>query len=133
MKTVLVVEDTEDLRQAYMASIRLQGYRVIGAENGQRALDILQSGGDEPCLIVLDWMMPVMDGQTFLSALRKTRFASLPIVIVSAYAAKESGDNVRSVVQKPISLATLTNLVREFCGEPEAFRGDVAGTTGSPS
>ena len=117
MKTVLVVEDTDDLREAYMEVIGREGYRVIGAENGQRALEILESGGDEPCLIVLDWMMPVMDGQTFLRALRKTRFASLPIVIVSAYEAAEAGRNVKTVVQKPISYATLTHMVREYCGD----------------
>ena len=117
MKTVLVVEDTADLREAYMAVIGREGYRVIGAENGQRALDILQSGDDKPCLIVLDWMMPVMDGQTFLARLRKTRFASLPIVIVSAYEAEDAGENIRTVVKKPISYATLTHVVREYCGD----------------
>ncbi|HMI86681.1 MAG TPA: response regulator [Polyangiaceae bacterium] len=117
MKTVLVVEDTEDLREAYMAIISREGYRVIGAANGQHALDILEAGGDTPCLIVLDWMMPVMDGQTFLTALRKTRFASLPIVIVSAYAADDAGHQVKTVVQKPISYTTLTHLVREYCGD----------------
>jgi CheY-like chemotaxis protein len=61
-------------------------------------------------------MMPVMDGQTFLAALRKTRFASLPIVIVSAYPADDSEHNVSTIVRKPISYATLTHLVREYCG-----------------
>ncbi len=117
MKTVLVVEDTEDLRSVFMEVISREGYRVLGAENGQQALDILQSGEDDPCLIVLDWMMPVMDGQTFLAELRKTRFASLPIVIVSAHAADDTGRNVRKVVKKPISYTALTHLVREYCGD----------------
>jgi two-component system, chemotaxis family, chemotaxis protein CheY len=117
MKTVLVVEDTEDLREVFTAIIGREGYRVIGAENGQQALDILHSEPERPCLILLDWMMPVMDGQTFLNALRKTRFASLPIVIVSAYAADKTSDNVKKIVKKPISDSALTHLVREFCGQ----------------
>ena len=116
MKTVLVVEDAEDVREAYMEIIAREGYRVIAAENGEQALDLLQSG-DDPCLILLDWMMPVMDGQAFLTALRKTRFASLPIVIVSAYETEGAGHNVRTVVQKPVSSAALMHLIREYCGE----------------
>jgi CheY-like chemotaxis protein len=116
MKTVLVVEDADDLRESFMAVIGQAGYRVLGAENGQQALDILQSLGEEPCLVLLDWMMPVMDGQTFLSALRKKhRVASLPVVIISANPPDAEGAN--SSIRKPISASTLTHMVREFCGD----------------
>jgi CheY-like chemotaxis protein len=116
MKTVLVVEDTEDLREMFVAIIREAGYRVIGAEHGQHALEILRSLDHEPCLVLLDWTMPVMDGHTFLRALRGThRIAALPVVIVSAAQGVE-GQDAQRMVKKPICATTLMHLVRDFCG-----------------
>jgi CheY-like chemotaxis protein len=115
MKTVLVVEDVEDLRTVFMDVVRQAGYGAIGAENGKRALEILQSLEEQPCLVLLDWMMPVMDGQTFLRELRAThRFASLPIVIVSAQTV--AGEGADKIVKKPMSASALMPLVREYCG-----------------
>jgi CheY-like chemotaxis protein len=119
MKTVLVVEDTADLRELFMEILQHQGYRVLGAVNGQEALDVLSAEIDQPCLVLLDMMMPVMDGQAFLQSLDAThRAAALPIIIVSAVASEGGVQGTRGFVKKPVGADVLINLVREYCGVP---------------
>ena len=120
MKTVLLIEDTEDLRRFFSEVLTSAGYRVIGAENGQEAIELLERIEEPPCLVLLDMMMPVMDGKMFLQKLQETqRVAALPVVVASAIAGS-SGDQpgVTRVVRKPVSPQLLTELVREFCGAP---------------
>jgi CheY-like chemotaxis protein len=119
MKTILVIEDADDLRELFVGIIGARGYRAIGAEHGKEALEILAALESEPCLILMDMMMPVMDGPELLNALRKThRIASLPIVILSAQSPGPEGDDAKKVVKKPISSQGLLALVEEFCGPP---------------
>ncbi len=119
MKTVLVVEDTEDLRELFVEVLNREGYRALGAENGHAALDILRSGADEPCLVLLDMMMPVMDGQTLLNTLQETHHATtLPIVVVSAGVSTGDIRGATAFVKKPIAPDVLVALVREYCGAP---------------
>jgi CheY-like chemotaxis protein len=85
MATVLIVEDTADLRDAFLEIVTDAGYNAVGAENGQCALDVLESLEEPPALVLLDIMMPVMDGWQFLQRLRSmNRVPELPVVIVSA-------------------------------------------------
>lgn len=121
MKTVLVVEDTDDLRDLFVEVLQAAGYRAQGAENGQSALELLASMRDDPCLVLLDMMMPVMDGRMFLDNLSQVhRVAALPIVVVSAAVSERKGvDGARKVVRKPISPKILLDLVHEFCGPPQ--------------
>jgi CheY-like chemotaxis protein len=119
MKTVLVIEDTEDLRELFMAVLRQDGYRVLGAADGREGLDILRSQGEEPCLVLLDMMMPVMDGQTFLDTLGAShQVAPLPIVVVSAGATEEGTRGASRFVKKPVGPDVLKAIVREYCGRP---------------
>jgi CheY-like chemotaxis protein len=68
-----------------MEALRGEGYGAVGAGNGREALDVLNSSDSSPCLVVLDMMMPVMDGQMFLNRLHETRRAdALPVLVVSA-------------------------------------------------
>jgi CheY-like chemotaxis protein len=121
MKTVLVVEDTEDLRELFMEVLRHAGYRVLGAENGAEALKILGSEVREPCVVLLDMMMPVMDGRMFLDAVHQShRVASLPIIAVSAAVSEKDVQGARRFVRKPVAPDVLVALVREYCGPPEA-------------
>lgn len=120
MKTVLVVEDTDDLRELFLLVLRDAGYSAIGAENGGAALDLLEKMGNEPCLVLLDMMMPVMDGKMFLQALHQThQIAALPVVVVSAMVSQDQTiDGARKVIRKPVSPKVLLDLVRELCGHP---------------
>jgi len=119
MKTVLVVEDTEDLRDLFVEVLRREGYRALAAENGQAALDILRSGADEPCLVLLDMMMPVMDGKMFLKHVRTLqRAATLSIVVLSAAMNARDVRGAAACVKKPVAPDVLLALVREHCGPP---------------
>ncbi len=116
MQTVLVVEDDEDIRDLFVTVLNQGGYRAIPAENGKVALDILETLKGSPCLVLLDMMMPVMNGREFVEALDHChKMASLPVVIVSAYPEGASNGHVRKVVRKPLEPDALKRVVDEFC------------------
>ena len=80
-KQILIVEDNE-LNRAMLSEILSGEYQVIEAENGQVALDILKNNSEDISLILLDVMMPVMDGYTFLDKIKKDADLALTPVIV---------------------------------------------------
>jgi CheY-like chemotaxis protein len=67
--TVLVAEDDEDTRESLVEWLELEGFRVASASNGQEALDWLYAHHGEPCVVVLDLIMPVLDGWQVLARL----------------------------------------------------------------
>ena len=85
MRTILVVEDDDDIREGVCDILRHEGYEVREAEHGKRALELLETMAGKPCLVLLDLMMPIMNGPELLQVLEEThRLASLPVVVVSA-------------------------------------------------
>ncbi len=79
-RTILVVDDEERLVSLLEAYLRQQGYRVVSASNGRQALEV--ASREKPDLIVLDIMMPEMDGLEFLKAHR--RQANTPVIMLTA-------------------------------------------------
>lgn len=90
-KSVLIVEDDEDLRDAYVTILRSEGLDVSSAENGKVALDMLRKDGD-PGVIFLDLRMPVMDGLEFLKEYDPSEHEDTEIVVFSNYDAKNEID-----------------------------------------
>ena len=83
--TVLLVEDDEDIRASVGDILREEGFEVVGAADGDDALRYLRAAAEPPRLILLDLMMPVMDGWAFRAAqLADERLAKIPVVILSA-------------------------------------------------
>lgn len=81
-KKVLVVEDEEDLRTFYEDLLAAEGFLVLEASNGQEGLDTATA--QKPDVIILDLMMPVMDGKTMLRKLRQIQgFESLPVIVLT--------------------------------------------------
>jgi CheY-like chemotaxis protein len=117
--TVLVVDDDEDLRQALTDILEGEGFAVVPAENGVDALDKLRTGHDRPCVILLDLMMPKMDGATFRKVqLQDPALAAIPVVIVSANwkSAQTAQDlGVADVLSKPFSATDLIATVSRLC------------------
>jgi CheY-like chemotaxis protein len=115
--TVLVVEDDPAIRNFLKLALEAEGYRVETATQGQEALDMLPKL-PTPCLILLDLMMPVMDGWEFARALRKDMIlASIPVALVTAYAEEaKTFSGAQTVIRKPIDLDLLLQVVRRFCG-----------------
>jgi len=113
---VLVVDDNEEIRVGVREVLEDQGFRVVTAANGREALDLM--GSQLPCLILLDLIMPPMDGWQFMSAQRSNgAFRDIPIVILSALAHKSESRTVgaAAVLGKPIDTKRLLEVVRAHC------------------
>jgi two-component system, chemotaxis family, chemotaxis protein CheY len=114
--TVLVVEDDHDIRVSVRNLLEDEGYRVLSVTNGKLALDLLERAEPRPSLIILDLMLPVMDGWEFAEQLReRPRLARIPILIMSAYDEPPPPEGVVGFVKKPIDAGLLLNVVDRFC------------------
>lgn len=118
---VLVVDDDRDLRDAVETALRVEGYGVATAAEGQEALDRLRDGFD-PCVILLDLMMPVKDGSQFRAEqLRDPSLARIPVILCSGADAVESKARALGVsdhLQKPLALDRLLELLARWCPYP---------------
>ncbi|MFB6350826.1 MAG: response regulator [Bradymonadaceae bacterium] len=112
---ILVVEDEDDLRDSIAEVLRLQGYDVSTAANGRQGLDQLHEVDQAPSLILLDLMMPVMDGWTFRRRqLAEEDLADIPVVVFTS--AKDAGVedlDVEAVLEKPAAIERLIETVDE--------------------
>ena len=115
-ETVLIVDDDPDVRSALRELFEGEGYEVREAENGRAALDILERGL-RPCVVLLDLMMPIMDGWDFRAEQVGHRdLTDVPIIIVTA--AGFSEDSVRKqfgpipFIPKPPEADRLVTTVR---------------------
>jgi CheY-like chemotaxis protein len=114
---VLVVEDDADVREALLMLLEQEGIGALGAANGLDAIDCIEEGF-RPHLILLDLMMPVMDGERFLRLrLNDTRLREIPVVVVSALQ-RMRGDpaelNVDAIIPKPVDPARVIATVRQY-------------------
>ena len=111
---VLVVEDDAGVRGAFAALLASEGYRVMEAADGLEALNVLRAAEDLPCLILLDLMMPRMNGWDFCAVQKRDeRLGSVPVVVVSAdpLAARATRMGAAAVLQKPADPDQLLELV----------------------
>ena len=114
---ILVVEDDGDVRQAIGDVLRGDGYDVREAADGQEALDALHEGF-RPCLIVLDLMMPRMNGYQFRERqMSDPKLEAIPVLVVSA--AANDGElqrlGVKNHLRKPFDLEDLIHAVEQAC------------------
>jgi CheY-like chemotaxis protein len=116
MANILVVEDNDDVREMMAVTLELEGHDVSTAVNGRDALAKLHAGS-KPCLILLDLMMPVMNGWEFQSALnRDPQLRDVPVVVVSAATSemmKKTG--AAAYLPKPLDIDQLLDVVCDFC------------------
>jgi CheY-like chemotaxis protein len=128
---ILIVEDDEDLRGALRDILSSEGYEVATAANGERALELLRSSAHSPRLILLDLMMPDMDGWEFLTRIDSdSRLHRIPVALMSAHASvsraftkhRREGGPVRLLFPKPLNLLRLLATAQAFCS-----KGPIAG------
>lgn len=113
--TVLVVEDEVALRELMCEALSLSGYSVVGASNGKEALDAI-AGIEHVCLVVLDLLMPVMNGWELYSEMQsRPALARVPVVVHTSEPA-QAPDGAR-VLQKPTKLERLISVVQEYCAQ----------------
>jgi DNA-binding response OmpR family regulator len=116
---VLVVEDDQDIREGLLDTLTDHGYQSRGAANGRDALDAMRTQHYTPCMILLDIMMPVMDGVAFREEqLRDPELAGIPVVLISAHrdlAEKAKTLKAAAYLVKPLKLKDLLALTDEYC------------------
>src|SRR5688572_7563169 len=115
---ILVVEDHDDLRSGLADLLASEGYAVSVAENGLAAFLLLHEPRFQPSLVLLDLMMPVMDGITFLRRIRAdVRLRKLPVVVMTA-TPNLCPSGVLACVTKPFSFDELMAIVSQQLDPP---------------
>lgn len=116
---LLIVEDDPDIRKLLDTTLTFKGYRIVTAQNGREALEIIHR--EHPRIVIADIMMPQLDGFGLVHRLRidpETR--SVPVVFISAtYISSEDRDfalkiGVTRFIQKPVDLDKLLNTIAEL-------------------
>ncbi|MDQ3205210.1 MAG: response regulator [Pseudomonadota bacterium] len=128
---VLIIEDVADIRDTLRDVLELSGYRVRTAENGEVGLRMIAEP-DLPCLILLDLMMPVLDGWQVLEALRGAQaavLAGIPVIVLSGVADDAEVDNLQrrfgcKVMRKPADLDRLLEAVEDECARGRALESE---------
>ena len=119
-KEILLVEDDDAIRGALGGLLAEEGYRVTCAEHGMAALQHLRSGARRPCLILLDLMMPVMDGRAFRTTqLRSPEWWGIPVILVTASWCEDLRSlQASAVLRKPLRIEELLPIVERLCATP---------------
>lgn len=114
-QSILVVEDDDDIRNAMIDVLESEGYHAEAATNGKEALDLLHKI-TKPCLVLLDMMMPIMNGREFLDEVMEDSYlAPIPVLIVSAVADKSDTKGAVGFLKKPVDLDVVLKIVDEYC------------------
>ena len=107
---VLIVEDNSDVRRLYAIGLNQRGFEVKLASNGAQALERVRS--EKPDVILLDWLMPLMDGGEVLEHLSTDGSASIPVIVISGQAAPPVVDpRIRRWLTKPIGIDELVSVI----------------------
>jgi two-component system chemotaxis response regulator CheY len=115
-KTVLLVDDDLVLRDILQDVLEYEGYDVIPAADGRQALDYLRTSGaaDAPALMILDLMMPLVNGWQVLDAIQDDPALQVPTIVVSASRPVRSSGGA-TYLHKPFNLLELLDTVHQRC------------------
>jgi CheY-like chemotaxis protein len=120
MKTVLIVEDEFGLAEGLLSVLTEEGYRPMLARDGRQGLDRLRK--ERPDLLLVDFMMPVMNGAEMIREIRKeSEHRDLPIILMSAAhepILRRYYDGYNAYLKKPFETFTLLTLLRQFLPNP---------------
>jgi len=117
MPVVLLVEDDPSTAETVSDVLTVEGHTVVQARDGHAAMSIL-ARSERPCLVLLDLLMPGMDGDAVLDAMqRDRRLSSLPVVVTSALANMERivRGRAHELLHKPFDLTRLLEVVCRYC------------------
>ena len=116
---VLIVDDDPGIRETLLEVLEDADFCPLAVANGQEALDYLRQGY-KPCVILLDLMMPVMDGWQFRAAqMADPQLDPIPVVVLTAHN-DQNGLTCGAYLHKPVQLHTLLETVSKFCDEAAA-------------
>ena len=109
---VLIVDDEADIRETLEEFLSDEGFAVLSAANGAQALHILTD--EQPCLVLLDLMMPVLSGNEVIEHMQNDeRLASVPIIITTSDPSRAPPGI--PIMKKPLSLVGLLDAVQRHC------------------
>ncbi len=115
MVSVLVVDDERDIREAVAEVLKDEGFEVLDANDGAEALEQLRA--HHPAVVLLDLMMPGMNGWEFCAARqREPELSSIPVIVISALG-RVSGIDAQAFLQKPFELDALVSAVRQYASD----------------
>lgn len=114
--SVLIVDDDADIRDTLSDILTLRGYAVATAANGAEALRYLRSQ-PRPCLILLDLMMPMLDGWDFrMAQLADEQIASVPVAVISGTPPESKRmPSADAYLRKPLELSSVLDVVAHYC------------------
>ena len=113
---ILVVDDDQDIRDSLREVLEDEGYEVACVSNGREALDYLKAAPTKPCVILLDLMMPVMDGWQFRKEQKQDpEIADIPLVVITATGKRPVLIDAAELVMKPLDLNQLFRAVERYC------------------
>ncbi len=114
-KGILIIEDEVIIRETLKMLLELAGYSVATACNGKEGLESLQTA-PHPSLIILDLLMPVMNGMEFLDVKSHNEaIASIPVCVISGVAEKPVGLKAVAFIKKPLDFEVLLKMVKQYC------------------
>ncbi len=115
-RKILVVDDDADLREAVATCVEELGVEVVQARDGQEGLERLADGTALPSAILLDMVMPRLDGRRFLDALRQEpRLSSIPVITMTGGAQPPAAPPVATRFQKPFDVEELARILVSLC------------------
>jgi DNA-binding NtrC family response regulator len=120
--SILIIDDDEATRGVLASALQARGYETVTAPNGAAAVHRLVE--EKPCVIVLDFEMPVMDGHDFREV-QKRLAPDVPIICVTGAADPQQTGRVVGAARiqaKPMDIDALCDTVAELCAEPHAHR-----------
>jgi CheY-like chemotaxis protein len=118
---IFVIEDDADLRETMKELLEMEGFSVLAAENGREGMELIERNG-KPCLILLDLMMPVMNGWEFLEAMQRNQQAILTQTQVAVVTAAAEMTDLQqqygcSLLKKPVNVESLFALAHAACDD----------------
>ena len=116
-KRVLLVEDDKAIQQLLAAMLQLEGYETLTADNGLKAIEVLQKESVD--IIVCDMMMPYMDGMRFIRWLREEQKMTLPVMVLTSVHDEKVREEIfkagaTDIVYKPVALTTLCEKLKNL-------------------
>ena len=117
-RTVLLVEDDDDVREAVQQILTEEGFHVVAAPDGGVALEVLAKGDHHFCTVILDVLMPGVDGAEFLARARE-QLRTIPVLLFSASRLPPSlseDPQVKDLIPKPVEVEVLLEKIRAHCG-----------------
>lgn len=114
-KTILIVDDDPDIRETLGEFLGYEDYAAVTASNGREALERLREGS-KPCVVLLDLMMPVLDGFEFLEIRQQDpALAAVPVIVISAGSQALKSLSGVEFFPKPLDVERLLAALSRYC------------------